>query len=98
MISEEFRFRQFAESTAGKELHDVIYLAEQEALQAWRQAHPSKGLSSAERERSLGYQQKLLGLIAYLRHGVVPADSDQKHEALLQSIRQATATDSLMAG
>jgi hypothetical protein len=97
MISDNFRFRQFAEIAAGKEIHQIIYLAEQEALQAWRQAHPSKGLSSSDRERSLDYQQKLLGLIAYLRHGIVPTDCDKSHAELFRSIRQATAADSLMA-
>jgi hypothetical protein len=87
MVSDDFRFRQFAKIAEGKEYHEIIYLAEQEALQAWRMAHPSKGLTDTERSRCLEYQQKLLGLIAYLRHGMLPKGSEEQIGALYRSIR-----------
>jgi hypothetical protein len=95
MISDEFRFRTFAEIAKGKAHHEIIYLAEQEALEAWRMAHPSKGLAPAERSRSLEYQQKLLGLIAYLRHGVLGRSCDERVEDLFRLIRTETAPDNV---
>ncbi|MGD8366098.1 MAG: hypothetical protein PVG78_00535 [Desulfobacterales bacterium] len=97
MVSDDFRFRQFAKIAAGKEYHEIIYLAEQEALQAWRMAHPSKGLTEAERSRCLEYQQKLLGLIAYLRHGLVPKDSDGRIGTLYRSIRSEALVNNQVA-
>jgi hypothetical protein len=98
MISEEFRFRQFADIAAGKEHHQIISLAEQEALEAWRQAHPSKGLAPAQRNRSLDYQRKLLSLIEYLRRGIEPIDCDERLSGLFRSIQRAAASDDLVAG
>ena len=96
MISDEFRFQQFVEIATGKPYHEIIYLAEQEALQAWRKAHPSKGLSNEERIRSLRYQQMLLDLIEYLRHGVVFQDRDEKTDRLFQFLREEARRNDLM--
>ncbi len=93
MISEEFRFRQFADAARGKAYHEVIYLAEQEALQAWRRAHPSKHLLEKERNRSLRYQKTLIDLIEYLRHGVVGEDHDADIDELFRFIRTEAFSD-----
>jgi hypothetical protein len=97
MVSDDFRFRQFAEIAAGKEYHEIIYLAEQEALQAWRMAHPTNGLTATERSRCLVYQQELLGLIAYLRNGLLPQDSDKRVGTLYRSIRSEAFVSNQMA-
>lgn len=97
MVSDDFRFRQFAVIASGKEYHEIIYLAEQEALQAWRMAQPSKGLTETERSRCLVYQQELLGLISYLRHGLLPKDSDERVGTLYRSIRSEAFVSNQMA-
>jgi hypothetical protein len=93
MVSSEFKFQQFAESARGKAYHEIIYLAEQEALQAWRKAHPSKGLPVEKRSQSLAYQQTLLELIAYLRHGIASQGRDEKIEELFRFIRSEAFTN-----
>ena len=96
MISDDFRFQQFVEIAKGKPYHEIIYLAEQEALQAWRKAHPSKGLSFEKRTQSLRYQQMLLDLISYLRHGVVFQDRDEETDVLFRFLREEADSDGLM--
>ena len=96
MISDEFRFQQFVEIATGKPYHEIIYLAEQEALQAWRKAHPSKGMSVEKRTQSLRYQQLLLDLISYLRHGIVSQDRDEETDGLFRFIRKETGPDEAM--
>ena len=72
MISPEFNFKHFAEAVRGKDLYDIIYIAEREATEAWRRTYRQQNYIGDEEIRSQYYQEKLIGLIDYLRHGVKP--------------------------
>ena len=69
MISQSFRFEDFVEAIQGKNDFDIIYMAEQEALHAWRSTHRSKELPENLMNKSKAYQEKLIGPIGFLRHG-----------------------------
>jgi hypothetical protein len=42
MISPEYDFEQFVEASKKKDVYEIIYLAEQEAIGAWRRSYQSK--------------------------------------------------------
>jgi hypothetical protein len=66
MISATYDFEQFANSVKGEDYFDIIYFAEQEAIEAWRicrKVGSSGGKCSS-------YQSKLKGLIHFMRYGI----------------------------
>ena len=94
MISPKFNFEQFANAVMGKDVYDIIYLAEKEATEAWRRTYRKQSYIGEEEANSRYYQEKLIGLIDYLRHGVKPR-AYQKHNGnendvqLFKSIHQS---------
>ena len=71
MISTDCNFEKFVREIKGRDYYDVIYLAEKEATQAWRRSYNNQSrICSSEASRK--YQQKLIGLIDYMRHGLKP--------------------------
>ena len=90
MISRSFQFEDFVAAIQGKDDFDIIYMAEQEALHAWRSAHRSKGLSSNLIDKSKAYQEKLIGLIGFLRHGFCATSVSGSDVELFQRIREAS--------
>ena len=70
MISSDYNFETFVEVIRDKGYYDAVYLAEQEATEAWRTTYRSQGPEGSGQSRQ--YQQKLIGLIEYLRHGIKP--------------------------
>ena len=83
MISPSYSFRHFAETVRGKDVFTVIYLAEQEATEAWRKTYRKRGVYDDTELRSCSYQLKLIGLIDFLRHGIAPKRALEDEEFLL---------------
>ena len=72
MISADCDFEKFVREIRGKDYYDVIYLAEKEATQAWRRSYRNQ-YGPCGSEASRNYQEKLIGLIRFMRHGVKPS-------------------------
>lgn len=72
MISTDCDFEKFVREIRGKDYYDVIYLAEREATQAWRRSYRNQSRTCTN-EDSRKYQEKLIGLIDYMRHGLKPS-------------------------
>ena len=70
MISTTYDFEQFANSVKGEDYFDIIYAAEQEAIEAWRLCRKGKALDG----KGAGYQSMLKGLIHFMRYGVKPTN------------------------
>ena len=70
MISPGHDFKQFVEATKKKDVYETIYLADQEAIAAWRRLYRSNGLSNVDDQQSIDYQKKLKTFIYHLRSSV----------------------------
>ena len=70
MISPEYNFKHFVEATKEKNVYEVIYIANQEAIDAWRRSYRSPGSTDEDDEKSIDYQNKLKTFIYYLRSSV----------------------------
>jgi len=77
MISSDCDFEKFVRAIKGKNYYDVIYLAEKEATQAWRR-HYHKHSNCEGTVASRQYQEKLIGLIDFMRHGLKPSIFDDQ--------------------
>jgi hypothetical protein len=75
MISPEYDFKQFVEATKQKDVYEIIYLAEQEAIGAWRQSYRSPGSNNDEDQKNIDYQNRLKNLIDHMRSSVKPSKS-----------------------
>jgi hypothetical protein len=82
MISATYDFEHFADSVKGEDYFDIIYLAEQEAIEAWRVCR--KG--SLSDGKSASYQSKLKGLIHFMRYGVKPSNLNNRDVKLFNLI------------
>ena len=89
MISPSLNFDEFVNSVMNKELLSVIYLAEQEAVEAWRLTHKKNGSASQFTEKSYQYQSKLLNLIDYMRYKIRLRDCDKKDLMLFHKIYES---------
>jgi len=88
MISTGFDFEQFAHSVKEKDLYDIIYLAEQEAVETWRSCYKSRSAASSQADLCRSYQNKLKGLIRFLRYGVTSKEFSDHDVELCTSISQ----------
>ena len=70
MISPEYNFKQFVEATKEKNAYEVIYIANQEAIDAWRRSYRSPGSTDEYDEKSIDYQNRLKNLIYQMRSSV----------------------------
>jgi hypothetical protein len=70
MISPEYDFEQFVEASKKKDVYEIIYLAEQEAIGAWRRSYRSTGSADDSDQKSVEYQNKLKNLIYHMRSSV----------------------------
>ena len=86
MISKKNSFAHFVDSVKGKDHLDIVYLAELEATEAWRQSKIEDCQRSIDIQNNLSYQSKLLALIDYMRHGLQSRDFDQQDRQLLQKL------------
>jgi hypothetical protein len=92
MISSSFNFEQFADSVKEKDYFDVIYLADQEATQAWRISNKNKLLKGADADLCRSYQSRLKGLIHFMRYGVKPKNLNNQDDQLFNFLYQNTKT------
>ena len=67
MISPEYNFKQFVEATKEKDVYELICLAEQEAIGAWRRSYRSVGSANHNDQKSVDYQNRLKNLIYRMR-------------------------------
>jgi hypothetical protein len=74
MISAGFDFEQFADSVKEKDFYDIIYLAEQEAIETWRNCYKSRSATDGQAALCRSYQNKLEGLIRFLRYGITSSE------------------------
>ena len=74
MISPEYNFKHFVEATKEKDVYEIIRLAEQEAIGAWRQSYRSVGSVNDDDKKSIEYQNRLKGLIYEMRSHVRPSN------------------------
>ena len=86
MISDKYSFIHFVNTVKGKDHLDIIYLAEREATEAWRQSMQKDNRGMNNIQENLSYQSKLLGLIDYMRHGLQSKDFTSQERQLLQTI------------
>lgn len=86
MISTTYSFAYFVDAVKDKDQLDIIYLAEQEATEAWRQSVQKESVVSKDIQINLSYQTKLLGLIDYMRHGLHSREFTPKDRQLLQQL------------
>lgn len=86
MISPTLNFEEFVDSVMNKELLSVIYLAEQEAVEAWRLTNKKNGSTNKIIEKSYQYQSKLLNLIDYMRYKIKLKDCDQYDLSLFHKV------------
>ena len=70
MISPEYNFEQFMEAIKEKDVYEIICLAEQEAIGAWRQSYRSVGSVNDDDKKSIDYQNRLKDLIVGMRSHV----------------------------
>ena len=74
MISPEYNFKEFVEATKKKDVYEIICLAEQEAIGAWRQSYRSVGSVNEDDQKSIDYQNRLKNLIHHMRSHVRPSN------------------------
>jgi deferrochelatase/peroxidase EfeB len=74
MISPEYNFKQFVEATKKKDVYEIICLAEQEAIGAWRRSYRSDGSVNVDDQKSIDYQNRLKNLIYHMRSHVRPSN------------------------
>jgi hypothetical protein len=84
MISADYNFEHFVDVVRDKGYYDAVYLAEQEATEAWRTAYHSHTPDTGSQSRQ--YEQKLIGLIEYLRHGIKPGSLSDKDIKMCSSL------------
>jgi hypothetical protein len=58
------------EVTKEKNAYEVIYIANQEAIDAWRRSYRSPGSTDEYDEKSIDYQNRLKNLIYQMRSSV----------------------------
>jgi hypothetical protein len=90
MISTNFDFEQFADNVKEKDFFDVIYLAEQEAIKAWRISNKKKLLDGFDSDLCSSYQSKLKGLIHFMRYGVKPNGLNEQDDQLFNFLYHRT--------
>jgi hypothetical protein len=75
MISPEYDFKQFIEAMKQKDTYEIIYLAEQEAIGAWRQSNRVLSSDNDDDQKNIDYQNRLKNLIYCMRSSVRPSNS-----------------------
>ncbi len=90
MISSTFDFEQFADTVKEEDFFNVIYLAEQEAIKAWRFSNKNKSLNNDDYELCRSYQSKLKGLIHFMRYGVKPNGLNEQDDQLFNFLYHHT--------
>lgn len=94
MISPNLNIEEFAKTVMNEELLNIIYLAEQEAIEAFRMSQRNKGKNRTAdliMEKSNNYQLKLSNLIDYMRYKIKLKGCDEKDLSLFNKIYENNA-------
>lgn len=87
MISPNLNFDEFAKTVMHEDLLNIIYLAEQEAIEAFRLVKKNNtGLKCPTAEKSYNYQIKLSNLIEFMRFKIKLKGCDEKDLSLFHQI------------
>ena len=87
MISSDGDFAKFVRTIEGKNTYDIIYLAEKEAMLAWRRSYSDR-LEKSDNDASRRYQAKLIGLIDFMRHGLKPSSLNDQDLQLCSQLQE----------
>ena len=87
MISSDCDFEKFVRAIKGKNTYDIIYLAEKEAMLAWRQSYNGQ-LKNDDKDSNRQYQAKLIGLIDFMRHGLKPSSLNDQDLRLCSRLQE----------
>ncbi|KPJ78303.1 MAG: hypothetical protein AMJ54_04240 [Deltaproteobacteria bacterium SG8_13] len=96
MISTDCDFETFVREARGMDCYEVIYLAEKEAIQAWRHSYHNESRTCSG-EASRQYQEKLIGLIRFMRHGLKPGVFNDQEFDLCSRLRNESVQPSASA-
>jgi hypothetical protein len=86
MISPAFSIQRFVEAVKGKNRLEIIRLAEKEATVAWSQTYRHDGIIDDDGLKSCDYQNKLIGLVDYMRHNVTSRVLNKKDHRIFSAI------------
>jgi hypothetical protein len=86
MISPAYDFEQFLSAVSEKPIAELITLADNEAVAAWRRAYQKKRRTGQPAVSSQTYQEKLLAFIDYLRFEVEPGGLSSQERKLLKTL------------
>ncbi len=86
MISPSCDFKIFVEEVKHREYPDIICLAEQESVAAWRMAQKRIRTGSLDHQESMRYSETLKELIFFLRNGIKPRESSKEDLDLFQVV------------
>ena len=90
MISSNCDFEKFVRAIRGKDCYEMILLAEKEATEAWRYSYRHAS-EDGENATSRRYQDQLIGLIDFLRHGLRPGGFNDQDFQLCRQLQNETA-------
>lgn len=86
MISTNCEIADFLQATEGKDIQEIIELADREATEAERCLYRSGAAAELKNGCGRQYAQCLKDLIFFMRYGIKPAGLDPAHLALFRSI------------
>jgi hypothetical protein len=84
MISPDCDLKIFVEEVRHRAYPDIIYLAGQESVDAWRMAQKRIRKGSLGHHESMRYSEILKELIFFLRNGIKPRESRTEDLELFQ--------------
>ncbi len=90
MISSSCDLKQFMEEIKDREYSDIIYLADQEAVEAWRQSRRRKDAHGSDKGTWARYADILDAFIQFMRYGVKPPGIDHAELQLFRLVRDNT--------
>jgi hypothetical protein len=86
MISPSCNFKIFVEEVKHRGYPDIICLAEQESVAAWRMAQKRIRKGSLDHQESMRYSETLKELIFFLRNGIKPRESSKEDLELFEVV------------
>ncbi len=86
MIAPAYDFEQFLAAVSEKPALDIVALADQEAVAAWRWAYQKTRRTGQPAVSSQSYQEKLLALIDYVRFGIKSGTFSPRERQFLKSL------------
>jgi hypothetical protein len=86
MISNNCDFKVFVEEIKHRDYPDIICLAEQESVSAWRMAQKLIRRGSLGHQESMKYAETLKELIFFLRNGIRPRESSKEDLELFEVV------------